>query len=179
MSVRLAFALLLACVTACCATTPDPPDPHRHTLRLQMENGLCSATAVGPNVILTAKHCLTGSLVLLGGEPVRLLESRQIGPDMMLVTVDRTFDSWAQWSDRAPLQGESIYYWGNPSGLPDIYRIGYVAGFRGDAILADVEVGQGDSGAAVFDRSGRIVGIVSGYGLTGPFRLAIIVQRSA
>lgn len=174
---RYLFALALAAITACCATVP-PPSPKSHTLRLEMEDGVCSATAVGPDTVLTARHCLAARITLLGGTPVRMVESRPIGPDMMLVRVDRKFSAWAQWSDRKPEQGDRIYYWGNPSGLPDMLRRGYIAGFRAESILADVEVGQGDSGAAVFDEDGRIVGVVSGYGMTGPFRLAIIVVRA-
>jgi len=172
--VRLLCAALLFLPAACVATDGSPK---AHTLRLEMDGGICSGTAIGPDEVLTAVHCLSNRLVKINDEPVELLESRQIGPDMIVIRVDRRFPSWAKWADRKPEQGDPIYYWGNPSGMPDIVRYGYIAGFLNGQILVDVEVGKGDSGAAVFDRYGRVIGVVSGYGQSGVFRLAIIVVR--
>lgn len=173
--VRLLCAAFLSLPAACVATEGSPK---AHTLRLEMEGGICSGTAIGPDEVLTAVHCLSNRLVKINDEPVELLESRQIGPDMIVIRVDRRFDSWAKWADRKPEQGDPIYYWGNPSGMPDIVRYGYIAGFIDGRILVDVEVGKGDSGAAVFDRDGRVIGVVSGYGRSDVFRLAIIVVRA-
>ena len=173
--VRLLCAALLFLPAACVATDGSPK---AHTLRLEMDGGICSGTAIGPDEVLTAVHCLSNRLVKINDEPVELLESRQIGPDMIVIRVDRRFPSWAKWADRKPEQGDPIYYWGNPSGMPDIVRYGYIAGFLNGQILVDVEVGKGDSGAAVFDRYGRVIGVVSGYGQSGVFRLAIIVVRN-
>lgn len=172
---HLLMAAALAVVTACCSA--PQASPKAHTLRLEMEGGICSGTAIGPDEVLTAVHCLENPLTRINGEPVQLLESRQIGPDMIVIRVDRRFDSWARWADRQPEQGATVYYWGNPVGLPDVYRRGYVAGYNQGRILVDIEIGQGDSGAAVFDEHGRVVGVVSGYGQRPPFRLAIIVRR--
>jgi len=171
---RFLCVALMALAAACCTTEGSPK---AHALRLEMEGGICSGTAIGPDEVLTATHCLSNRLVKINDEPVNLLESRQIGPDMIVIRVDRRFPSWAKWADRKPKQGDPIYYWGNPSGMPDIVRYGYIAGFLDGQILVDVEVGKGDSGAAVFDRDGRVIGVVSGYGRSDVFRLAIIVVR--
>lgn len=177
--IRYALALMLAAVTACCATVPEQFDPKAATVRLQFaDNGVCSGTATGPNEVTTASHCLGARLVSINGEPANLLHSRKVGGDITLIYVDRRNKAWSKWRDSEPVQGEPIRYYGNPLGMADIVRHGYMAGQRGPVWLADVEIAPGDSGAAVFDSQGRIIGVVSAYGVSGPFRMAVIVRRS-
>jgi len=67
--------------------------------------------------------------------------------------------------------GESIFIVGNPNGLQHIFRRGSVAGYMpvsfwegedGDGmVLYDINGFFGDSGAAVFDESGNIIGVIS------------------
>ena len=176
--IRLLLALSLALVTACCATVPEPFDPKSTTDRLQFnDNGVCSGTATGPNEITTASHCLSSRLLSVNGERTNMLHSRKVGRDITLIYVDRRNTAVAQWRDTAPVQGERIRYWGNPLGMRDQYREGYVSGQQGDAYLVDVEIAPGDSGAAVYDLQGRIIGVVSAYGVSGPFRMAVVVRR--
>src|SRR5690606_7486410 len=104
--VLLLCAALLFLPAACVATEGSPKAP---TLRLEMDGGIWSGTAIGPDEVLTAVHCLSNRLVKINDEPVELLESRQIGPDMIVIRVDRRFDSWAKWADRKPEQGDPIY----------------------------------------------------------------------
>lgn len=175
---KLILAAALALLTACCASTPDPIDPKPTTVRLQFEdNGVCSGTATGPNEITTASHCLGSRLTTVNGQRATMLHSRKVGRDVTLIYVDRRNVRWSQWRDTAPVQGEPIHYYGNPLGMADIYRQGYMAGRLRDSWLADVEIAPGDSGAAVFDSQGRIIGVVSAFGVSGPFRMAVIVRR--
>lgn len=176
--IRPALALMLALVTACCATVPEPFDPKAATVRLEFSDGVCSGTATGPNEITTASHCLSARLVSINGERATLLHSRKVGSDITLIYVDRRNERWSAWRESEPVQGEPIRYYGNPLGMADIVRHGYMAGQRGPVWLADVEIAPGDSGAAVFDSQGRIIGVVSAYGVSGPFRMAVIVRRS-
>lgn len=176
--IRFLLALSLVAITACCATVPDPIDPKATVVRLQFaDNGVCSGTATGPNEVTTASHCLGARLLTVNGERATLLTSRKVGKDVTLIYVDRRNQRWSQWRDTPPVQGERIRYYGNPLGMADMYREGYIAGTHKGEWLADVEIAPGDSGAAVFDSQGRIIGVVSAFGVSGPFRMAIVVRR--
>lgn len=174
------LALLLLAFAGCggCVSVAPEFNPKSAAVRLEFANGICSGTATGPHEVTTATHCLTGRLVAINGLPANLTGSRKTGRDVTVIAVDRTFTSWAKWRDSAPVQGERIRYWGNPLGIADLYRVGYVSGFyNSGAVLVDVEIGQGDSGAGVYDDRGDLIGVVSGYGTSGPFRMAIVWRR--
>lgn len=132
-----------------------------YTLRLELDNGICSGTAVGKYVILTAAHCFeTSRLVRVNGEKVNALEIIRDGKDHALVRIDKPFKRWAIVGK--PLaQGEHITMIGNPAGVPDMYREGYVMQ-GGKETLIQIAGFMGDSGAGLFDRYGRLRGVLSG-----------------
>jgi S1-C subfamily serine protease len=59
------------------------------------------------------------------------------------------------------LQGMHIRWFGNPEGVPDIYREGVIVSVMSDGIVIDATICHGDSGAGVFDDAGELVGVVS------------------
>jgi hypothetical protein len=159
-----------------------------------LDGGLCTAYAVGPHTLLTAEHCnLETDKVYL--DPVdRESVKEDKAPSFKII--DREFDDedhmlldieGVNFKDttylgprvRVAVQGEKVYFWGNPAGVKDQYREGLVVGSKvytvedGDAsqgsILTVVQAPTvgGDSGSAVFsDRDGALVGVVT-YSIFG------------
>ncbi len=60
-----------------------------------------------------------------------------------------------------PLQGDAVFTHGNPDGYKDLLIRGYVSGWVGTNMELDSNNWHGDSGAAVFNQYGQIVGVVS------------------
>jgi hypothetical protein len=156
-------ALLALVLTGCgCSTLPDTVVAVKPAaFRVEFADGICSAAAVGPTTILIATHCLKGAPIsTVGGREVTVLARTDDGKDHSLLRLNIAFDRWARIG-RTPVQGEDLWYYGNPMGLHDMLRKGYVAGTEDGKWLMDVEGAPGDSGAAVFDRQGRVIGVVS------------------
>lgn len=160
---------------------------------LQIDSGgelmsFCTAVAVGPHTIWTAKHCIDGSVgyqVFLDGGycPTNKVVADD-GIDGVLVNTP--CDTWKYYAPMAkslPEITENVFVFGNVRGLPEIYRVGYVMGQmelptdvalswplpEGLKILAyDMNTGPGDSGAGVFNYRGEVVCSHSfGFGLKG------------
>ena len=141
-------ALLCGCASAPVAA-PVP-------LLLTFSDGTCSGTAVSPHAILTATHCFTGRLE--GLTVVRRLDD---GNDHTLLIVTQAFRARAGLAPM-PNLGVNVHILGNPGDLRHIYASGTVAGkFDGDTLL-NLPIYYGDSGAAVLDDAGHVVGVISG-----------------
>jgi hypothetical protein len=79
-----------------------------------------------------------------------------------------------------------VHILGNPATFRGIYAQGPVAGSGMDgATLLDMQIFLGDSGAAVMDSQGRIVGVISGvrvmtgHGLIAQWAIAKPIKFSA
>ena len=154
-----ALAFVLLALLAGCADA----HPRDTALRIDMQQGVCSATAVGRNLILTATHCLANGnrVVSINGEPAHALERVDDGNDHTLLRVSMTFRRWAAVAPG--FRPESRVFWtGTPGGNSRVYREGYVARVMPDQVWLDAQAFGGDSGGGVFDQSGRLVGVVSG-----------------
>ncbi len=137
-------------------------------LRFQSE-GACSGTVVGKDIILSAEHCfLEDTLITADGAPVEVLEVVADGNDHVLVRVDKMFDKWAPLANSKSLRvRERVWWMGNPGGEIDVYREGYVSRLAPDEIVIDAQIYNGDSGAGIFDKRGRVVGVISSIGVLG------------
>ena len=154
------LAILAAALLAGCAIAP-----HKTTHRLAFDDGICSGTAVGRHTLLSASHCFAGEHSLsVDGNPVEVIKIITDGADHALVTVSVTFEDVAVRGQLAHV-GDHVYYWGNPAGIADMYREGYVSGvwvIGGKSItLLSANGFFGDSGAGVFDTHGQLIGVVS------------------
>ena len=83
------------------------------------------------------------------------------GNDHTLVVIDRPFLKWARMG-RKPVQTQRVRIVGTPAGNEDVYREGYVSRVRDDEVWLVIPGFGGDSGSALFDDGGRIVGVLSG-----------------
>ena len=172
---------------------------HRAEHWIVIENdkdaGGCTATAIGPHALLTAQHCLVADEDL-DGSPIKLFVDWDGKPPymnftpytIMRVELDGSdhailllsgprFKDVAPYATETPLQSMSVIFWGNPAGVRDQLREGYVMGSAAQPVpeqkaaqqmwyLATPCVG-GDSGSAVLDvDTGAIVGLVT-YGVNG------------
>ena len=133
---------------------------HALPLLLTFSDGTCSGTAIGPHAILTATHCFGDSTVKPAGLTVR--QRMDDGDDHTILIVAQGFDADASIAPM-PDVGTDVHLLGNPATFRDIYARGYVAGAgENDATLLGLPIFLGDSGAAVMNDAGAIVGVISG-----------------
>lgn len=157
---RETLAVLLVFLAGCASASP-PIDTV--TFRIgTIDGGLCSATAVAADVLLTAKHCIkdTDDALLLEGKAVAILRQEADAHDHVLLRLRHNFRAWAKPGPSVKV-GQDVQMRGNVEGFNQFYRRGYVAGWYGSALMMDMEIGKGDSGAGIFNMKGELVGVVS------------------
>lgn len=166
---RFALLALLLALTGCADASPRD-----HALRIIASGMVCSATAVGPDTIETAAHCLSRPLQTINGKHARVVRSQAIAFDRLRVVVaGLRFKTWARIG--VAVQGERVRFWGQPRGFPFVYREGRIAGIFQDGVLLDASVCPGDSGSGLFNDAGELVGVVSA--MTDPFGCTFVVGR--
>lgn len=193
------FSLLLI-LTFCGAAVGDAPTadnrfPQVHkaehwiVIGDDKEAGGCTATAIGPHALLTAQHCDVDApdgseikiFVDVDGKPrystptpYAIVAKKFDGSDhMILLLSGPTFQDVMPYVTAPPLQGESVLWWGNPAGVRDMLREGYVMGASPAPVppsgadiqtlwYVDAPSIPGDSGSAVVDATdGHLVCIVT------------------
>ena len=141
----------------------------------------CSATAIGPHALLTASHCEEPVESLsVDGKTAKILSLSRDGFDHTIYWLDITFTDYAKFSAEESQVGDDIFIFGNPGSNSDLFRKGYVSNIPGikapakdlftaifggssrpSPIVYDLNGWMGDSGAAIFNSTGEIVGVVS------------------
>ena len=158
---RYLLPLLLLLSGCGCMSVPSHDELRATALRLEFQDGVCSGTAIGPDSLLTAVHCMAQPLVRVNGYPVTVVGSHKESRDRIVVKVAGIrFKSWAKRGP-VPTQGDKLRFWGNPSGEAGVYREAIVSRVRTDQIVLQTVVCAGDSGSGLIDVQGRVVGIVS------------------
>lgn len=157
---RTAAILLAFALAGCgCTSIPSHDDLRATNHRLKVATGMCSGTAVGPDLLVTALHC--GEVQQVGNYVVTAEVVERGSRDFVVVRVKGvTFETWAKRGER-PRQGDRVRWWGNPVGEPNVYREGYVARADGDVLVIAAQICKGDSGAGLFNDRGEVVGIIS------------------
>lgn len=174
------------------AEEPDYAKAKLATLRMEAWKSVCSATAIDHHKVLTAKHCIEGGLygLRLGGRSAIVTKVEIDKYDAVILTTDLYFTHIASFG-ATPKQGDVVFSHGNPAATPDILLVGRVAGWVSayagapNTMLLDRNDWYGCSGAAVFDRDGRIVGVVNaifpwpnkGWRLTAVYPLTFTAEQ--
>ncbi len=179
----LAAVLLVALA---CATSVE--DAHKTALHIAQDTVLggasCSATVIGPQAILTASHCELpdDELFIQGhkgesGNPITIVAKIRDGNDHSIYLLKNIhFTDFAVLNQADPLTaGEDVFSWGNPGKWSDLFSKGYIAGIKvdhsfaalfgagqPDEVLIDMPAWHGDSGAAVFNSKGEVIGVITG-----------------
>jgi hypothetical protein len=147
------------------------------TARLTIGDATCSGTIVAPNTTLSAAHCfkdedteiLPGlslppkplpSTMLVDGYKVYIVAIVFDDADHAMVKTDITFFKHAQLGAR-PEVGARVHLWGNPAKINNVYREGYVTSYEHGEMVMDLNGFFGDSGAGIFDETGKLVGVMS------------------
>ena len=166
--------LLLLLLAGCkgCVSVPSHADLRATALRIDFATGLCSGTAVSPDTLWTAKHCLDsgGEITKINGQPVTMGKVIELSKDRVSIRIQGLrFKTWAKIGP-APVQGQRVRFFGNPEGNASIYREGYIARAQTDGLVLVMPICRGDSGSGLLDDQGRVVGVVSAmtskYGCT-------------
>lgn len=176
----LLFAALIA--LSSCSVHADERQPE-YILRLETKEGVCSGTVIKPNVILTAKHCLSdGQMKAVNRDGLKVLDIKEFVTDStdnaLIVLNKNQFKRSAYVSfENKQRQGANVHIVGNVMGLQYMLRRGYMVGTTNDGLadvtLWDMNIWKGDSGSCIF-HWGVCVGVVSFFHQTpdNNFKLA-------
>lgn len=181
---KFLFVLTLLLGTLACAQSPyETAHATTHTINTRpvLGGGTCSATAVGPHTLMTASHCeAPSSFINIDGQRHLILDVARDENEHSFLAVDQTFSSWAVLSKDAPKVGDEVFIFGNPAGLRDVMRKGYLAKAPEEVSFFEAVAGKhplalydfngwmGDSGAAIFNSKGEVVDVVSVGHLQAP-----------
>jgi hypothetical protein len=133
---------------------------------------VCTASVVGPSVILTATHCeVPDDGIRVNGLDATVVNRVRDGKGHTFLFLSglKPFNTFAKACDDMIDRGGDVFIMGHPGDLADIYRRGTFSGWAhkdlpAKAMLFDLTGWHGDSGAGVFSQSGCLVGVV-GFGL--------------
>lgn len=165
------------------------PDPHSATVQISSNKGICSGVYVGPQVVLTAKHCVKNETVIsvapdhILSAPTTRAEIAWMAPsdvDMALLrTPDQTVEHYAPISASLPKINSSIQVCGmnnvpRPGGREEVVERG--ENYCGNAFIKEIRkkvktfgpllyaspqvVAPGDSGGPLYDTDGTVQGVV-------------------
>lgn len=182
MNARQWFLILLLVGLGAIAGGCYKPEPVNHEARVKAAvvvlgftgGGQCSGTMVSEYRLLSAAHCFQGGRLLTVNEiPVKVVSYQHDGNDHALLTLDTAFKAYVVVNWEGLKQGDRLFMYGNPT-FKDILRRGYVTGADSQHMLMDMPVSGGDSGAGLFNENGELVGVLSGYMLSGSgFQLSL------
>lgn len=140
----------------------------RSILRLRgeshTEKWLCSAVVVGPGIALTAAHCVDekDANLALGERDAAVAKSNRI-LDLAVLKFTPKNEYALPMALTGPKRGTEVAIVGYALGLPDLHsQYGHVSNTNDSQdhmLVLDLDIFHGDSGTAIVDRQGRLVGL--------------------
>lgn len=151
----------------------------------------CSGTLIGPNVFLTASHCIgtdtvgqyvvmnyeraAGSTTLLPQEFFRIkdvsVEGALAGIDYGILLLDGSPGlkyGWATMLAEDPSVGDRLAIIQHPNGDPKQVDAGSLGGISGDYLTySNVDTQPGSSGSGILNGDGNLVGVHTNGGCSG------------
>lgn len=118
--------------------------------------------------IITAGHCVQEAesievLTYDGKSYLAVVIATSSVHDLALIHIDRLNTAYFKLAGTIS-RGEPIFIVGSPLGITDTLSTGVIAKLAGDITLVDCGVLPGNSGSAVFDADGKMVGVATaGY----------------
>tara|TARA_R100001086_G_scaffold163097_1_gene87930 strand:- start:1060 stop:1746 length:687 start_codon:yes stop_codon:yes gene_type:complete len=135
--------------------------------------------------ILTALHVVEGAQEVVitdkGGQIYKAtIKYKDPSRDLAILTVEEQI-KYAKPIDYKIPQGleigKDIAYCGHPDGHYFTCYNGMISGTSNQYLLLDVFAWPGASGSAVFDRSGRVIGVLSALPLSAPTGFPILIPN--
>jgi hypothetical protein len=176
----LCFLLLSA---SAFAMSPAVDKAHKASLHVGQAtlsgHVFCSATAIGPQAVLTATHCELPdeTLYIENANPAEIVGRIRDGQDHTIYLLKgATFADYVLVDLKDPVEvSEDIFTFGNPGDWDDVYQRGYIASIQKDrslaaslgdgypdTILLDLQAFPGESGAGIFNAKGDVIAVLSG-----------------
>lgn len=153
-------------------------------------NGLgyigCSSTVIDTQALLTATHCFVdekpavGTVFMVNGHLYTIEKFANDGNDHTIVVLTGTpfpASDIASVGNNVELSiTDEVYMLGNPGGMRNMFRRGYIAGFSRNSeglwVHADFRATGGDSGSGIFNADGKIIGVLERVGGPGKVEFA-------
>lgn len=148
----------------------EPAFKVTYTLKAETiaDDSKCSATAIGPQAILTASHCeLPTNAITLDDTPAVIVEIIRDEFDHSIYIVKGvSFTTYAVVNQQALKIGDDVFMFGSGDRYDGLLRKGYLAGLfkRLDGVpqlTFDMNITAGDSGAGLFNDADELVAVVS------------------
>lgn len=188
-SLALCLALALGVAAIGDRQPPTPPKVQHSIERLYSHRiaylkdhereGYCTGTAVGPHALMTALHCDRGQIdtisLDLSVSEYHILGYASDGRDHIIYLLDGpAFTKFVKVRPAKKISnGDHVFFYGDPQGgYPSLRRDGTVVSdvLDGDWSEIDLAAGThsfsfesipGDSGSAIYNDAGEIVGLVT------------------
>lgn len=122
-----------------------------------------SGLVISDNVIITVFHLLKpyGDTKLVDGTRPEIIFSRPY-QDLALLKFQRPiFINLSKLEPGETRQGDKVYCYSNAQGLDGVYQEYTVGKVTNETIFVSPRLDEGSSGAALYDKDGKVIGLVS------------------
>lgn len=179
---KFAFLSAVLLLLTPCFAKVDPAVDKAHEASYHIaqgtvsSSGLCSATAIGPQALLTATHCEepTDDIEIVGskiaGEAIIVARLRDSLDHTIFLVKNISFPVWVDVLQDKPELAQDVFSFGNPGDWIDIFQKGYIAGIKYDTsafnrkpplIFIAIQAYEGSSGSGVFNTDGVLIVVLS------------------
>ena len=141
---------------------------------IETRRGKGSGVIISTNIILTCKH-LMDNLMFVDGKPATIVQINRDTDLMILSTKTREMPKVGL--PEKVSQDEEVFSVSNPIGHHDLLVRGRIVDIADGMFYSDMHVFSGSSGSGVYNKKGKLIGIVSAMqGVPGMgFPYAVIV----